>query len=334
MSRKANPTLIGGFVVGAIALIVIALAVFGSGKFLTYRPRAVAFFKGSIQGLSVGSAVNLRGVQIGTVTDIQLRLDLKTMEPVIPVYMEFDLGHLKMSSPISEAELAEQRPLKTAIANGLHARLATQSLVTGQLIIELDLDPNEPRQFAGADPSTIEIPTSASDIEKVKSALLQLPLDQIAASALQLLNDADRLVTSADVSKLVHSLTAATDNLDDLLASARSDLGPIVGDINATTGASRETLAAAQQAMTELRTTLSTANQMLGTDVRGMVKAAIGALQGAEKALNDANALVAPNSPQRYDIDQTLRNLTAATRSLRMFSEGLERRPNSLVVGK
>ena len=39
MSKKANPTIIGGFVLGAIALGVVAVAVFGSGKFFS-RPSA------------------------------------------------------------------------------------------------------------------------------------------------------------------------------------------------------------------------------------------------------------------------------------------------------
>jgi paraquat-inducible protein B len=50
--------------------------------------------------------------------------------------------------------------------------------------------------------------------------------------------------------------------------------------------------------------------------------------------LANSDSVVAPNSPQRYDLDQTLRNLTATTRALRVFAEGLERRPNSIVVGK
>jgi paraquat-inducible protein B len=33
MSKPANKTLIGAFIVGAVALAVVALVVFGSGKF-------------------------------------------------------------------------------------------------------------------------------------------------------------------------------------------------------------------------------------------------------------------------------------------------------------
>jgi paraquat-inducible protein B len=328
MSRKANPTMIGGFVLGAIALTVAAVAVFGSGKFFKHHPRAVAFFQGNIQGLNVGSAVNIRGVEIGSVTGVQLRLDVKTMQPIIPVYMEFDPSRLTVSTDaFSAAELAQQEPLKAAIAKGLHARLATQSLVTGQLVVELDLDPDEPRNFTGADPSTVEIPTAQSDFDKLKKALTQLPLDQIAASALELLQDTNRVVKSDQIPKLLTSLVSVSDNLNALVGATREDLPKLIGDLREITDSTKDTLGSA-------KTALTTANQLLGGDVREAVRSAIGTLDRAQKLLANSDSLLAPNSPQRYDLDQTLRNLTATTRSLRIFAEGLERRPNSLVVGK
>jgi paraquat-inducible protein B len=328
MSTKANPTMIGGFVLGAIALTVAAVAIFGSGKFFKHHPRAVAFFQGNIQGLTVGSAVNIRGVEIGSVTAIQLRLDVKTMEPIIPVYMEFDPSRLAVGANVfTPQEMAQQEPLKIAITKGLHARLATQSLVTGQLLVELDLDPEEPRRFTGDDPSTVEIPTSQSDIDKLKKALTQLPLDQIAASALQLLQDTNRLVKSDEIPKLLTSLVSVSENLNSLVAATRDDLPKLIADLREITNSTKD-------ALTSAKTTLTTANQLLGGDVREAVRSAIGTLERAQKLLANSDSLIAPNSPQRYDLDQTLRNLTATTRALRVFADGLERRPNSLVMGK
>lgn len=334
MSRKANPAMIGGFVLGAIALLVVALAAFGSARFFTHRPRAVAFFQGSIQGLTEGSAVNLRGVPIGTVTGIELRLDVKDMQPVIPVYMEFDPRHLKLDNAALGADVSNQKLLRDAIAKGLHAKLATQSLVTGQLVIELDLDPDEPRRMVGADPATVEIPTAPSDIDKLKRALSQLPLDKLAGSALQLLQNTDRLVTSEDLHNLLRSLAAAGDNLNGLLGDARRDLPGVVADVHGTAGSASKAFAAAEKAVGDLQTTLKTADRMLNSDVRDALRVAASALLNAQKALANADTLIAPNSPQRYDIDQALQNLAATTKSLRIFAEDLERRPNSLVVGK
>lgn len=334
MSRRANPTIVGSFVLGAVFLVVVGLGVFGSGRFFTRHPRAVAFFDGSIQGLTVGSSVNFRGVPVGQVTDIKLQLNVDTVRAVIPVYLEFDPSHFIVSGDMTLAERAKQKPLKAAIAHGLHARLATQSLVTGQLNVELDIDPNEPRRLIGADPSTVEIPTSPSDIEKLKKALTELPLDKIASQALDLLQNANRLISSKDTSRLIASLADAAGGLNALISDAHENLDPLVADFHATTGAGRDTLAAAQAAIADLRTALTAANQLLNGDVRAALRTAVATLQNAERLLANANSLLAVNSPQRYDIDQALRNLTAASRSLRAFAEDLERRPNAIVVGK
>jgi paraquat-inducible protein B len=178
-------------------------------------------------------------------------------------------------------------------------------------LVDLALDPNEPRRFTGADPSTVEIPTTESDFDKLKKALTALPLDRIAASAVQLLEDTDRLVKSDEIQKLLTSLISASDNLNALVADTREDLPKVIADIDELTHSTGETLGAA-------KTTLTTANQLLNGDVRDAVRVAIATLSRAEKVLANTNGLLAPDSPQRYDIDQTLRNLTATTRALRL----------------
>jgi len=118
-----------------------------------------------------------------------------------------------------------------------------------------------------------------------------------------------------------------SDNLNALVAGTRDDLPKLMADL-------REIMTSLRDAVASAKTALTTANQLLTGDVREAVRAAIGSMERAQKLLTDSDSLVAPNSPQRYDLDQTLRNLTATTRSLRTFAEGLERRPNSIVVGK
>jgi paraquat-inducible protein B len=68
MGRKANPTVIGAFIVGAVVLIVAALMVFGSGTLFTRKHAFVLYFDGSVNGLNVGAPVKFRGVKVGAVT--------------------------------------------------------------------------------------------------------------------------------------------------------------------------------------------------------------------------------------------------------------------------
>jgi paraquat-inducible protein B len=327
MSKRASPTMVGSFILGAIALVVAAVVIFGSSAWFRHRPRAVAFFEGNLQGLNVGAPVTLRGVPIGQVTAIKIDLNVDKMVATIPVYMEFYPEAMTFTEAgLTPEQVARQVVLKDAIAHGLHATLATQSLVTGQLLVNLSLDTNEPSRFVGADKSVVEIPTAPSEIERLKDYLSKLPLDKIAESLLRTSESIERLVSSPEIPALLQSLQAASVGLNELLAEVRADLKPVVANVNDTGQSTRETLTAA-------RGTLKIADDVMNKNVRGALKAATAALETAQTTLSNTNNLIV-NSQQRYDIDQTLRNLTATTRALRDFAEDLERKPNALIVGK
>ena len=70
MSRAANPSVIGAFVVGAVVLSVAAVVLFGSGRLFEKRNTFVLHFDHSVQGLEVGSPVIFQGGEIGTVTTV------------------------------------------------------------------------------------------------------------------------------------------------------------------------------------------------------------------------------------------------------------------------
>jgi len=319
MSTKANPTLVGGFVLGALGLLIAAIVVFGSGSLFRERPRAVAFFEGNIQGLSVGAPVTLRGVPVGTVTNIRINVNTSDMSPTIPVYLEFDPERMNFSGS-ERPTTANQAILKEARAKGLHARLASQSLVTGQLLVDLSLDPNEASHFTGADPKTVEIPTTLSDMEKLRNALANVPLDDIAKSLLRILDNSDKLVTSPEVSSLLKGLSDASQKVDDILSSTQKQLPALLSDLTETSGAARQTLAET--------------DRLLASKVRDLLNAMEGTIDQANKLLVNTGTLFMPNSVQRYDINEILRNLSATTRSLRSLTEELDRRPNAVLLGR
>ena len=95
MSKPANKTLIGAFVIGAIALLVIAVLIFGSGKFLKKTFHTVVFFEGSIKGLNEGAPVIFKGVKVGAVKEIRLIYDAANDSLRIPVIIELEPEKIK-----------------------------------------------------------------------------------------------------------------------------------------------------------------------------------------------------------------------------------------------
>src|SRR5271156_6095451 len=75
MDKQINPAWVGGFVVRALALVVAAVVLLGSGRLFKHPHTYVLYFKSNVNGLHVGAAVKFRGVEIGSVTRIMLSLN-------------------------------------------------------------------------------------------------------------------------------------------------------------------------------------------------------------------------------------------------------------------
>ena len=145
----------------------------------------VMHFNGSVRGLTEGAPVQLRGIPIGRVIDINLELDKKTAEIRVPVIVEIEPE--RIGSTNDDNKLSDEDVMKELIKKGLRAQLQMGSLVTGQLLIDLDFHP-ESKKLAvinqhGAYP---EFPTTSSTFEEfthsaqiIMDKLAKLPLDKL-----------------------------------------------------------------------------------------------------------------------------------------------------------
>ncbi|HWH75967.1 MAG TPA: MlaD family protein, partial [Candidatus Binatus sp.] len=94
MSKKASPALVGTFVVGAIVLVMAAVAIIGSGRLFRKTYEFALYFEGSVSGLREGAPVKYKGVEIGTVTKILLHLDEGAEVNRIPVVIKLDANKI------------------------------------------------------------------------------------------------------------------------------------------------------------------------------------------------------------------------------------------------
>jgi phospholipid/cholesterol/gamma-HCH transport system substrate-binding protein len=320
MPRRFSSTAIGIFVMSGLALGVVALAVLGSGSLFRRSHKFICFFSGSLNGLKVGAAVKVRGVEIGSVSEIRLRPTpsegrfKRNIEIIngLPVIIDIDESQLK-SRGATGAALKPQE-LNNLIKRGLRAQLETESFLTGLLYIDLDLHPGAPVNLmlepgSGDYP---EIPTVPTNLQQVQ---------ETAMKALAKLNEVDFV-------KLTQSITDAGSAAANLLGSP---------DIKAT-------LASLQSATRNLDTMIST--------VRGMVDNVDNrsgpALASLKKAADQANltlvqisataqtlqASLAPDAPLTYRLEMALENFSEASSAIRELTDYLQRNPSAIVRGK
>ena len=147
MAKKANPKLIGIFILVAVALLVAGIVIFGSGRFFQEKQRYVLFFEGSIKGLDIGAPVILKGVQIGQVTGIKVVYDPELWSFQSPVHIELfpkRIADVKLSEEVSKLygyERGTQEMIDLFVQRGLRGQLEMQSFVTGKLMVALDFHP-------------------------------------------------------------------------------------------------------------------------------------------------------------------------------------------------
>ena len=312
MSKQANKTVIGLFVVGAIALAVVAVVILGSGKFFKQTLRAVCYFEGSVGGLNIGAPVVLRGVKIGSVTNVLLRLDTAKLTFIIPVYIEIEPDKVGV---IGVAPKRAGQNLKAFIDKGLRATLEMQSFVTGQMQVGLDFYPDKPAKFAGIDTKTPEIPTIPTPMQELVKKIQNLPIDKIFEKLASTLDEIDKLVKSPEIPEAIRSVNLALGDVRKLVNNVDGHVGPIASNLD---GALKDVRKLVQNADAKVAGLTSNLDGAV-TDVRGLVKNANAKVDGLasnlDGAVTDVRGLVknvdGRVGPLTANIEGTLKSVDA-----------------------
>jgi paraquat-inducible protein B len=219
MSKQASPTLIGAFVVGAIALVVVGLLVFGGGRFFADRLTWVTYFPGSVKGLRVGAPVNFRGVRIGEVTRIQVLYDEQDGSMVIPVVMEV-LPEQVTVIDRGDGQQSQRTDVEELIGRGLRAQLQTDSLVTGLLSVDLDFYPDATVEQVSIDspalrdyPVVPAIPSRMEELEQSLATVMQ-EIPGLLRDVRGLLGEVTSGQTANSVDRILQDVAHFTDGLD------------------------------------------------------------------------------------------------------------------------
>ena len=344
MRYRPNPKLIGAFVLGAVFLAVIAVAVLGGNRLFQTTRTAVAYFDQSVAGLSTGAPVTFRGVRVGQVKQINLRVETDQLSARIPVIMEFQLDRIEWAGK----QGFTQEQLNRLIERGLRAKLVSQSFVTGQLAVELNFEPEVPVRMVSAREDIPEIPTAPGGFQQIKNSLENLPLKGIMTRTVTTLERINKLLDQPAVQKLAPEALTALREYRGLAQDLRGEVGPLVKQVNESAETANQTLDRTNQAVKtieqELTRTLRSVRQVTDTlnarigpladKLERSSDAATGAMRQTEQTMASANKVMEPGSATQRDLRRALDEFARAARSVRELAEQLERNPNALITGK
>jgi len=309
---RANPKIVGGFIIGGTLLLLLAIGALVSGKFFTRSTTFVSFFPDSVRGLQIGSPVTFRGVPLGQVTGIEAFMTRKSAG--IDVEVTFEVNLDRIHDPAGGANqiqgMGAAEAARFLTEKGLRAELQSTSLVTGQLYIDLDFRPelaprrlDMPTRYPQIPTAPTKLQLLGNRIEKLATALSDLPLAEIARDLSGTLLAVRDLARSPEIRQ---ALTAA--------GSAGKDLS--------------RTLSSVDRLVTDLRSKVDDA------DVKQIVNDLHDTLDAAEKGLTQIRSTLAGTSGAQRELSQTLSEISRAAAAVRVLAEYLERNPSALVDGK
>lgn len=349
MSRQANPTVIGAFVVGAVALVILGIIFFGSGQIFSDRMKMVLFFDGNVAGLNVGAPVTFRGVRIGVVKDVKVLFNTDQMDLNVAVIIEHDNDKI---TPIDgdPDDIDEVGVLQELIERGLRAKLEVQSFITGLLYVECDFYPDRPADFRGAQkmgfpPDVRELPTIPSDIEEITQVLEKIPIESMVSQALSALEGIERVVNSPETEEAIKAFSQTMLKTESLAASLEAEIPLLVTDsrmlVRNADAQMNALFASVDASMKQMESVLENTDKVaaelgrqvspLAKDLRQTSEAARAALAQARDTLR---GVTAQDSSLGYKLHNVLEEFAAAARSVRVMADYLERHPEALLQGK
>lgn len=343
MSERANPTLIGAFVLGAAALLAAAVFAFGGRSLLADTERVVCYFEGSLKGLEVGSPVRYRGVQLGRVSAIKAAFDPQRMRHEIPVYLELDLASM-LGEDEDPSRVDWDAVHERQVAAGLRAQLALDNVITGTLFVALDYLPDTDIRLRG-DGEVPEIPTVQSNMEQLVETLQEIPIKQVFEQAAGLVekldqlagNDAKRALAAIESSmssvdtrvvEVADQLELFLDEGRELVASIEAQVGPLSSSTQGFLDDGRELVTDVDGRLDRLAGVLEQVLEEMRAVVRSVDARVAGLANRADELVDSADATLGG------ELSSLLVELERSARSVRTLAEALERRPEMLIGGK
>jgi paraquat-inducible protein B len=366
MGTKANPTVIGAFIVGAVVLIIAAVLVFGKSKLFTETSTIVMYFEGSVNGLNAGAPVKFRGVDIGSVLEVQALYNPHDYTGQIKVVAEIEPNRFsEVVDGVIVASSSQPRGREeqsTMIKRGLRAQLQMQSFVTGLLYVELDFHPDTPIRLSGIQSAYPELPTIPTKMEEVAETVRQamqqlsdLPLEPLLQEVSAMFQRVNALLNAEEMHRALGAFGSILQGADQGVADLRQRVPQLLEQVGEAATAATAALEAAQTTLRDVQPLVQQVKGQMGPllgNTQKTVSTARGALQQAQQTLKTLETKASPalgqaerafaaaasvagsDSAVLNDLSHSLTALEEAARSIRLLADYLQRNPEALLRGK
>ncbi len=209
-------------------------------------------FNGSVRGLNVGAPVELRGYKVGEVIDVIASVNSVDGVPSVSLITTVLLQPSRLGLPRGEGTESLDF-LKNLVKNGMRAKLASASLITSSLYVQLVDEPNAPVKEIDEEAYPYpRLPSVASDgddlaasAEGVLNRINALPIEELLAAATTLLDNVNLIVANEDTRAIPGSVNALLTEAQVLVSDPA--LGEATGNLAATLAAAREVIESMQR---------------------------------------------------------------------------------------
>lgn len=323
MSVRANPKAIGLFILGALAIVILAIAVLASGTWFKRRPTFISYFPESVNGLQNGAQVKFQGVPVGRVSGINIQIDPRDDSFQVPIQYEVDLEMLTTPSG-AYVNLADPATLQQQIRKGLRAQLQMESFVTGVLYVQLSYrrDSTPPRLQDKPTPWP-EIPSTPSLMTAIGGGAGSM-LDEV----MKILTRVNGMLTQVNMREINGAVLQSAQAVERLLNAP--ELRATMRQMPATTAQLQRTLAEAERLASRASITMDT----LQTGVTGVSNDARATLDALRRTLDETHALLSADTGPGYALTGALTSVQQAADALRALVRSLEQNPDMLLRGR
>ena len=263
-------------------------------------------FDGNVRGLVVGAPVEIYGIQIGEVTEVQLDFDPSGASSQVTV--RFEVQPERMSLAGADAHIGPVEGVEIArklVGRGLRMQLDTTNLITGQMALTMRFVPDAPLVPVTVEGDDIVLPSQAAGFERIVEAagnfvnrLNNLPLDTLMAQLQETLKGASSLANGPELREAMLRLNETLVSARDMARAVQAGVGPAAKQL--------------PQLTQGVQTALDRTNRLIGS-----VDSGYGA-----------------GSPFARDLDRLLGQIGDAARSMRLLADYLNTHPDALLRGR